>query len=1061
MSTSPQSELSLDAFYVFRQGLTDAVRRDLIGPYEELERISDPPLTKYIAGILYPQSDRVLSEEILAEDDNDVLDEDEDFAPDPAVALANVRFPASAGLTFSVDTSAVHQIQVQASAARYELITEPNRSEDRKSESSWRRVPLELPLQTISVDHPQSHISLPMASGLELFCRVREPHDDTAAVTAVLVNKNAVSSDDPMGTRDLRSFLQVALRVTAPKAKTPAFIERRTIDLAVEDADLETYSLLYRNARSFAAGHGCAAEWTLSADGKRAEEIRTSFLPCHELLAAVSNSEFPQGLLELRLLAGEDWKKSHASLKAICDLYQEWIDSQKTQVSTLPEGLRETAHKHLANCQEASDRMSAGVGVLDKNKEARRAFQLANKAMLQQRSRAEWIRQNTQVPEPTESGSFSWRPFQIGFILLCIPGLVAPKSPDREIADLLWFPTGGGKTEAYLGLIAFTSFFRRLRSGGKHGGVTALMRYTLRLLTIQQFERAALLIATCERIRQQDVAHLGREPLSIGLWVGQGATPNTRDDCRKALEKLKQMRDVESLTTGNPMQLPRCIWCGADLDRDNYWQRSSDNALVVSCRQKDCDFAKGLPVHLVDEDIYDFRPTLIIGTVDKFAALPWKPETATLFNLDQDQPAPELIIQDELHLISGPLGTLMGLYETAIDTVCSSKGIKPKIVASTATIRRADAQTKALFNRKFRQFPPPALDADDSFFARVAPRVQKGTRLYCGIMAPGASHSTLMIRVYAALLQAAKDLSGHPTVRDTYWTLLGYFNSLRVLGGAKLQVQDDVNDRLIYVAGLLGRVPRELKEPIELTSRVPSAEIPLNLKAIERHYPDSSAEDVLLATNMISVGVDVERLGLMVIMGQPQATSEYIQSSSRVGRKYPGLVFTLYNAGRSRDRSHYENFMTYHSALYRQVESTSVTPFSPRARDRGLHAVLVGLARLLTAKYRTNKSASEISELSKDLTPVENAILERVANITAEQEIVEQVRNDLDSLVRRWEQAALEEPSLLFSKWKHPRESLLVEAYEQHPDAEARFKTLRSLRDVDKNSDLYLTKVTR
>lgn len=1061
MSSAPQLEPSLDEFYDFRQGLTEGVRRDLIGPYQESEQISDPPLTKYIAGILYPQTDRLLSEEIVAEDDNDVIDEDEDFAPDPAVALANVRFPASAGLTFSVDTSAVHEVQVQASAARYELIAEPSQLKGRKSESNWRRVPLELPLQTISVDHPQSHTSLPIAPGLELFCRVREPHDNTAAVTAVLVNKNVASANDPMGTRDLRSFLQVGLTITAPKATNPAFVERRSIDLAVEDADLETYSLLYRNARAFAVGHGCAAEWTLSSDGKRAEEIRTSFLPRHELLAAVSNSDFPEGLLALKLLAAGDWKKSRSSLEAVCDLYEKWINGQKGRVSTLPESLRETARKHLLSCQEAAERMRAGINVLDKNKEARTAFQLANKAMLEQRSRAEWIRQNKQTAQPPESGSFSWRPFQLGFILLCIPGIAEPNSPDRDIADLLWFPTGGGKTEAYLGLIAFTSFYRRLRSGAKHAGVTALMRYTLRLLTIQQFERAALLIATCERIRQQDAAHLGREPFSIGLWVGQGATPNSRDDCRKALEKLKRMGNTETLTTGNPMQLSRCIWCGSDLDRDNYWQRNSDNALVVSCRQKDCEFAKGLPVHLVDEDIYDFRPTLIIGTVDKFAALPWNPDTAALFNLDQDQPAPELIIQDELHLISGPLGTLMGLYETAIDTVCSSKGTKPKIVASTATIRRADSQTKALFNRKFRQFPPPALDADDSFFARVAPRNRKGTRLYCGIMAPGASHSTLMIRVYAALLQAAKDLQGQPTVRDTYWTLLGYFNSLRVLGGAKLQVQDDVNDRLVYVAGLLGTPPRELKEPIELTSRVPSAEIPLNLKAIERHYPDSNAVDVLLATNMISVGVDVERLGLMVIMGQPQATSEYIQSSSRVGRKYPGLVFALYNAGRSRDRSHYENFMTYHSALYRQVESTSVTPFSPRARDRALHAVLVALARLLITKYRTNKAASDVSELSRDLTPMENAILQRVATITADQQIVQQVRDDLNLLLGRWGQAALEESSLLFSKWKHPRESLLVEAYEQHPDAEARFKTLRSLRDVDKNSDLYLTKVTR
>jgi hypothetical protein len=308
-------------------------------------------------------------------------------------------------------------------------------------------------------------------------------------------------------------------------------------------------------------------------------------------------------------------------------------------------------------------------------------------------------------------------------------------------------------------------------------------------------------------------------------------------------------------------------------------------------------------------------------------------------------------------------------------------------------------------------------------------------------------------------LQAAKDVAGPDRVRDTYWTLLGYFNSLRVLGGAMLQVQDDVTDRLEYLGKLLATKPRELQDPIELTSRVPSAEIPNNLKSIEVRFPDPKTVDVLLATNMISVGVDVDRLGLMVVMGQPQATAEYIQATSRVGRRFPGLVVTLLNSGRSRDRSHYENFVTYHSALYRQVESSSVTPFSPRARDRGLHAVLVALTRLLGTKFRPNASASQVETLDRDVEQVKRIILDRAAKLLQDSpEELKNVERELQLLLGRWKAEVAEHQTLLFAKYKSSRDSLLVEAYEEHPDAAGKFKTLRSLRDVDKNSDLYLVR---
>ena len=1037
--------------------MVDALEKDIVGPGAADEVIVDAPLTKYIAGILYPKS----ADGLNSDQDNDLPDDDgEDFAPDPPIALANVRYPSSMGITFAVDV-AESSVLVEASAAHYEElrgVSDDSRTlAGNRRRSTWRREVLRLDPVIIPVNAPNSGERKQIAPGLELYYRVRAAEKGVVALTTVLVNTHVANAQDRSVSRDSLSFFQIGIRVVAADSGRSPFIERRRKELSIEDDDLESYRLLYRNARTFAVGHGCAAEWSLAKGGERANEIRTAVVPRYELQIVESNSDISVTGLSMKSLGFGDWEKVELSLLTLCDGYESWIKTQEADIPSLTVDLRPVALTHIDACRKAVQRIRDGISVLSADPLSRLAFQYANRAMLQQRARTDWLKAGRTTDKPTESETFTWRPFQIAFILLSLPGIANPKSPDRDIADLLWFPTGGGKTEAYLGLIAFTIFLRRLRSKGKAAGVTVLMRYTLRLLTIQQFERASLLISACELIRATNEATLGRQTISVGLWVGKAATPNTRKACGDALKKLAH---GDSLDSGNPMQLPRCLWCGAVFDHRNYWQKAADKRLMITCKQKECEFAKGLPVYLVDEDIYEFRPDLIIGTVDKFAALPWKPETASLFNRDiHDCPPPELIIQDELHLISGPLGTLTGLYETAVDALCTTNGVRPKVVASTATIRRAGTQTQALFDRHVRQFPPPAVDAGDSYFARETPSDKKGSRLYIGCMAPGASHSTLMIRAYAALLQAAKDVAGADLVRDTYWTLLGYFNSLRVLGGAMLQVQDDVTDRLEYVSQLLATPPRGLQDPIELTSRVPSAEIPTNLKSIEVRFPDPKTIDVLLATNMISVGVDVDRLGLMVVMGQPQATAEYIQATSRVGRRFPGLVVTLFNSARSRDRSHYENFISYHSALYRQVESTSVTPFSPRARDRGLHAVLVALARLLGNKFRPNASASEVDTLDRDLEQVKKIILDRAAKVLRDSDEVKNVEKEFLLLLGRWKAEVAEHQALLFTKYKSPRDSLLVEAYEEHPDAAGKFKTLRSLRDVDKSSDLYIVRI--
>ena len=1055
--------------YELRAALMQRLCRDLIGPdfLKDTETITDPPLTRYICGMLYPASAEAPEED---DRDNEAGGDigDEEDQPDPPVAMANVRYPSSMGMTFAVDTHVCKEILIRPEAARYE--EERGGAQDDDSEGDgeskrrcerkvnpWIRRPLHLEPVNIDISRPVAGQRKEIAPGLVLFHRVRPPDArGAAAVTAVLFNKNV---SVPGKLRDAGSFFQVRLTAEPIDGRSAVFVERPRDTAVANDEDLKSYRLLYRHAASFAVGHGCSVDWkALPSDKTRATEVRTDFAPRYDLLLSDSNPELEAyTALGMKFLSGAERSAVIAALRNLAAGYKDWIDdTAKRAANDLSGEMLGTSTSHSKFCREAYDRIGAGITALESNDKAWKAFQLANRAMLHQRARTEWLKANKPTSAPLESDDLRWRPFQLAFQLLCITGIVDPTAlrdgtAERDIVDLLWFPTGGGKTEAYLGLVAFTVFFRRLNFGPKGGGITVVMRYTLRLLTIQQFERAALLICCCERLRRGD-PELGSEPISIGLWVGQGATPNKLDDARRALDKLRRN---ERVTERNPLQLHRCIWCGKGLTALDYFVSDSNRRLVIRCNTQGCEFRQELPVWVVDEDIYNRRPTMLIATVDKFASLPWEERTGELFNIDRNALPPELIIQDELHLISGPLGTLTGLYETVIDDLCSNTARRPKVVASTATIRRAEAQNRGLFCRASRQFPPPGITARDSYFAVEVGADCKATRMYMGLMAPGTSHSTLMIRTYACLLQFVAESEAQPEVKDPYWTLLGYFNSLRVLGGARMQVQDDVADYIGVLAGRSGKLPRALESErlIELTSREPSDAIPIHLNAMAVSLP-GDAVSVILATNMISVGVDVERLGLMLVMGQPQATSEYIQATSRVGRKFPGLVVTLFNSARSRDRSHYESFVAYHSALYRQVESSSVTPFSSRARDRALHAVLVAMARLEISKFRDNAAACRIQTLELDVTALKNKILDRVNRVAPDERDATEAQ--LEEIVARWKVLGTDNSQLVFSKFNNITDSLLVEASLDTPAADERFRTLRSLRDVDKSSDLYL-----
>ncbi|MER7698468.1 helicase-related protein [Streptomyces sp. NPDC096095] len=1071
------------AHYALREGLVEQLRRDLLGPGSADEILTqDPPITTYPIGVLFPRASDPESERALQEDaaENEGLDDAplvrrgrdaEDPLPDLGAAHVGDRRPSSMGLTFAVDPVAAPRLLVHTEVAAYDPVdaegrpVAAERAEARtvsEQKERWRRRELSIRPVTVDVTVPRryrlddirqdrsTHDSTE-GPALDVVVRPKAPASGTVTVTITLINTHRVGK---YAFQDAFCLYQPRLTVTT-ESGAPGLVDRPS-ERTVIDPEVATSRLLHRHAPTFAVGHGCSADWDWvpprigapNTDRAAITTVRTEFVPAHEVLLTDSNPDIDDSALTMEGLATRPESEVLAALNELMAGYAEWIDRKEAEAG----GFRGTPHEapartQIEHCGAALARMRRGIRVLGTNSDAMRAFRLANRAMSQQRGRSEWVK-NGREGDPDTSAS-RWRPFQISFMLLCLEGIVDPEHDDRRIADLLWFPTGGGKTEAYLGLIAFTTFLRRMRHQERGGGVTVLMRYTLRLLTLQQFERAASLICAMERIRLGDERTLGTEPISIGMWVGQSATPNTLS---VAEESLVELRKEKELQERNPVQLHACPWCGTRIDAYQYEVDEEAKRMYVRCPDTWCDFRDGLPVHLIDEAVYDARPTLVIATVDKFAAMPWREQTAALFNRDREDgtPPPELIVQDELHLISGPLGTLTGLYETAVDLLAD----EPKIIASTATIRRASEQGSSLFARRVAQFPPAGIDARDSWFAVETPKERKASRQYIGLLTPSTSQSTLLIRTYANLLHRSAQGEDDDQVRDAYWTLVGYFNSLRLLAAAELQVHDDVEAHLGYLADRDGNVRRKILEQTELTSRANSSEVPKRLKQVEQRLGHPDVVDVLLATNMISVGVDVDRLGLMAVMGQPQTTAEYIQATSRVGRRHPGLVAVMLNSNRSRDRSHYESFQHFHSALYREVEPTSVTPFSSRSRERGLHAVVVALARIMIPAARPNDAAGRIDEFRDELDRiVRTTLLARVEKVDREEK--EATADAYDEFVEWWSDLAASRGGLLYEPKRGRRTPSLLCGFDDDPDGNA-WQTLWSLRDVDAESGLFM-----
>jgi len=646
-----------------RTELHKMVIQDLLGPAGGEDEIVDEQnvRSRYVVGLLAPKGQSVLPDE----EDQELAvagPDTQDGKPSSPTAAVPTMLPSSMGFTFSVSAEA-KAIQIIARWGHYRR-TRSEVLKDDKGEPKliWQRqqieaesAPIPLKVGKINAWSPNKDFPEVQVSGL------MRKYDGTWTVTVFLVN----GQEEPKTNKDEAWVFQPELITRHPGGES-IFVQRQISVNITEEPETKAMSMTYRRQVEFAVGHGVgihaekhAGEWD------RAFEIRTVVIPAHEVeqVDAPSTIEIPaleKVQLDMTVLSKLDGNGFVSALMPLADAYEEWIAEQEDLVASPTPDLVpyiQSASSAMETCRVTLGRIRDGINMLAADEKAAEAFRFANQAMAQQRIRSIYTREVRQKGEgqvkPEDYDipkNRSWRPFQLAFMLLNIPALVDPTHPDRidptfAKADLLWFPTGGGKTEAYLGVAAFTMGLRRLQGdvGGYSGaaGITVIMRYTLRLLTLQQFQRATALICACELLRRADEAKWGREPFRIGLWVGQRSTPNWTEDAARALKQSHGMWSGLG-SKGTPLQLTNCPWCGKPIGVNNLkvesfkaghgrtYQFCSDalGACPFSARRSPDE---GLPIIVVDEEIYRRLPTLLIATVDKFAQMPWKGETQMLF----------------------------------------------------------------------------------------------------------------------------------------------------------------------------------------------------------------------------------------------------------------------------------------------------------------------------------------------------------------------------------------------------------------------------------------------
>jgi hypothetical protein len=1144
MTDGPLSGTSVQSFDV-RAELESLVERDLLGPWDGPEEELPPgevPDERYMLGRLVPavvaapigkgtgRSGNGTRQALQVDESNHVdttsaVDGNPDLVdleitdaggdieePEPAAAVRSGRMAASAiGVSFWVPSS-VDKLTVQASWGCYERgPSETQFTEQGRPRVVWKRQPL---MGTCRVDiatqGERRYVPVAERERVELRVTVRHRGPVRVLDLSLVNNQEELASN-----RGAARLYQVALTVTAEDGADAVFVGHNDPELSplpskTDDPERLQLDFLYRHRRRYAHGHQCAVEAEVRQGEVRAWLLRTTCFPAVDVPLAVpaTAAAMPGVVLDMARLGSPELARDELvrGLRPLVTGYRIWLADQERKAAEDPEAERyKPAPAQLINqAAQVADRLDRVIDLLRDDPLAREAFRFANQAMALQRVRSEVVRARLQDPTRGLPGLLAeldrperrrWRPFQLAFVLLCLPGLTDPTHPDahRGIDDgeveLLFFPTGGGKTESYLGLAAYTFAIRRLQGLVGEGleardgsqGVAVLMRYTLRLLTTQQFQRAAALLCACEWLRRERVAggdtRWGSTPFRVGLWVGSKVAPNTFE----AAEQWAQDSQGSERGAGGPLQILACPWCGSSLSPQNVRTDKARRRLLIYCSdpEGDCPFTpngspgEGIPVVTVDEEIYRLTPALVIATVDKFALLPWRAASATLFGLVdqvcarhgwrnpdfdkfcpsrhqasgdlpavQAQPAmhlrpPDLIIQDELHLITDALGSMVGLYELAIDRLCTrvqgGREVRPVVVASTATARRAADQVEKVFARGLTLFPPQVLNAGETFFSSLAdPSPGTPGRRYRGLLATGERLSAVEIRTVASVMEHAQFLlDRYGAAADPYMTLVDYFSSTRELAGMRRLVDDDIAERLDSL-----RVRTKRRRPLvqELTSRMASDRIAVTLGELERAFDpafDATAGqdafreeyksdreaalkrvegryqpiDVLLATSMLQVGVDVQRLGLMLVTGQPKNTAEYIQATSRIGRDAarPGVVFTLYHWSRPRDLAHFEDFCHYHSTFGARVEGLTTTPFSDRALDRGLTAVVVAAMRQSTTAALANVAAGTVDLGSPFVVALLDGAQWRAERVLHDQQAAADLRKRMVHRLEQWQ----------------------------------------------------------
>ncbi|WP_318244494.1 DISARM system helicase DrmA [Oerskovia merdavium] len=1180
-----------------RENLADILDRELLGPaHGDEEELDAQPDGLYLVGRIAPAKlvgkGAVMSAD--ADDADDEVIDPGDVGEDRGVPVSTAgEEPASADDDGVEDAPLRKGLMIPASMGlRFQV---PLHQERVTIRASWG-------------SYAAKSTGEVTASGREKRTYVRTPHDH-AKLVAVGALQAGQTHDVPLEQDVLlridvmdsgsRRIVEVALcndRETPRRIPTDAWMYQTQLHVeaggeavflpvadVVEESAVDSHpeiallQLQYRDRLEFAIGRTCSVDWTVAPGARRATQVRTRWLPVSDT-PQTRAQEIDGALLDMEQLAVAGTEELRAGLSPIIDGYDAWLAERQDEAETLRAHLRDVAIDVVRDAQMVATQLRAGLDYLlhPENEEARRCFRFMNRVMADQRIQSQVADNRSKKPELDLSEArdaviasgpraHSWRTFQLAFVLMQVQALADPtitrRSGEAARAELLFFPTGGGKTEAYLGLAAFTFAVRR-RQGvietpdGKidgSDGIAVLMRYTLRLLTAQQFQRATALVCAAEVERRKDPETWGTTPFRIGLWVGTAVSPKRYSEAEEQLKKANEHNSKYGLTV---LQLQRCPWCGTTIDGAKQIRGDkTTRRIYVYCGDEfgDCPFAEGsadgegLPVLTVDEEIYRLTPAFVIATVDKFARLAREGEAAALFGYvsrkcdrhgyvhedydgcdvklggqhpkSGDHPSarvrkvgrlrpPDLIIQDELHLITGALGTAVGAFEMAIDVLTSwrdaeGRDVRPLVVASTATVRNAGEQIRGLYGRAVTMFPPQVLNVEDTYFSQEVPvSPENPGRRYIGVSTTGVRLTTAEIAVASNLLSAGQLLMDEAgDAADPYMTLVGYFNATRELAGMARYIQDDVQTAIRkrragkYFPLRFGTSYGSLNLA-ELTSRVASTEITSTLdqmgvqfsadvdttqaqrdqaakyKAGEKtERRDTNPLDVVLATSMLQVGVDVTRLGLMLMVGQPKNTAEYIQASSRVGRDAdrPGLVVTLGNWARPRDLAHFEQFRYYHETFYSQVEPLSVTPYSLTSLERSLDGVLVSAARVMDAARESGLSPEKSPGRIDDALPRLEALIDRLvarAKVAGGEDagviVQDRLHNRLGQWASRRKFVAQNQHELVYEKVRdETKQSALLRSPENTRAADGHdsvpFTVANSMREVQPEINLLVT----